>query len=169
MRKLVFGLLALTFASALAAQEPKCPADAEPVPAELSGWADRTPVQASADAAGTGAGTLVSGQAHLLRLLPVADVRFPAKTKEDAKPIGYGGNAALEISRAGTYHVALGWGAWIDVVRDGKPLESIAHGHGPACSGIRKIVDFALQPGRYLVSIDGNEAPEVSILVAAKP
>ncbi len=62
-----------------------------------------------------------------------------------------------------------GWGAWIDVVRDGKPLESIAHGHGPACSGIRKIVDFALQPGRYLVSIDGNEAPEVSILVAAKP
>ncbi len=110
MRKLVFRAARPDVRKRLGGAGAECPADAEPVPAELSGWADRTPVQASADAAGTGAGTLVSGQAHLLRLLPVADVRFPAKTKEDAKPIGYGGNAALEISRAGTYHVALGLG-----------------------------------------------------------
>src|SRR3546814_2325418 len=62
------------------------------------------------------------------------------------------GRAALvpiEIATAGTYRVALSEGAWVDMVRDGTSLPSVAHGHGPRCSGIHKIVDFKLAPGRY--------------------
>lgn len=40
-----------------------------------------------------------------------------------------------------------------------------AHGHGPACSGIRKMVEYDVTPGRYLVQI--VNAPELSIRAMA--
>lgn len=74
----------------------------------------------------------------------------------------------LEIAEAGTYGVALDQGAWIDVGRDGEALRSTAHGHGPACSTIRKIVDFALQPGRYTITLSRTQAVSVRLLVVRR-
>lgn len=71
----------------------------------------------------------------------------------------------LEIEQAGTYGVALDTGAWIDVAQSGTALRSTAHGHGPACSTIRKIVDFALQPGRYTITLSRTQAANVRLLV----
>jgi hypothetical protein len=48
-------------------------------------------------------------------------------------------------------------------------LTSIAHGHGPDCSGIRKMVDFRLEAGSYVLQIVGNGAPTVRVLVASVP
>src|SRR5262245_13124349 len=59
----------------------------------------------------------------------------------------------LVITEAGTYGVAVDQAAWIDVARDGVAQTSIGHGHGPACTTIRKIVDFQLQPGRYTITL----------------
>ncbi|HTU11102.1 MAG TPA: homogentisate 1,2-dioxygenase [Allosphingosinicella sp.] len=79
-----------------------------------------------------------------------------------AAPLG------LEIEQAGTYGVAIDQGAWIDVTRDGTALRSTAHGHGPACSTIRKIVDFALEPGRYTITLSRTDAPAVRLLVVRR-
>lgn len=159
---------AVLLATPAPAQEapPKCPADAAPVPAGLSGWATRTPVQGTAD--GAGAPRLAVGKGYDLKLLPIARTRYLTKRKRDQLD-GFGGAASVAIDRAGTYRVAIGGGAWIDVVRDGKALESIAHGHGPACSGIGKMVSFALVPGNYLVTIDGSDDSRIPILVARVP
>jgi hypothetical protein len=62
---------------------------------------------------------------------------------------------SLRIRRAGTYGIALDQAGWIDVAPTrGRPLASVAHGHGPRCSTIRKIVRYRLQPGTYRVSVN---------------
>jgi len=65
----------------------------------------------------------------------------------------FGGMVPIEVKKDGRLVVALDGGAWIDLVRDGKVVKSVTHGHGPACSGIRKMVEFEVTPGRYLLQI----------------
>ena len=74
----------------------------------------------------------------------------------------------LVITEAGTYAVAIDQTAWIDVARDGASLHSSGNGHGPACSSIRKIVDFQLQPGRYTINVSRTQAPTVRLLVVRR-
>ncbi|MBY0519717.1 MAG: hypothetical protein K2P79_04750, partial [Sphingomonas sp.] len=73
---------------------------------------------------------------------------------------------AIEIARAGTYSVALGDAAWVDIVQDGKPITSTGHEHGPPCSGIRKIVRFTLAPGRYALHLSGMKAATIDVLIS---
>jgi hypothetical protein len=74
----------------------------------------------------------------------------------------------LEIAEAGTYGLAIDQGAWIDVARDGAVLHSAVHGPGPDCSTIRKIVDFALQPGRYTITLSRTQGPSARLLVVRR-
>ena len=67
----------------------------------------------------------------------------------------------VEVKKAGRLVVALDAGAWIDLVRDGVAVKSVVHDHGPACSGIRKMVEFDVSQGRYLLQI--TNAPAASI------
>jgi hypothetical protein len=79
------------------------------------------------------------------------------------------GGAALvpfEVTRDATYRVALSDKAWVDVVTGKAVIQSIAHQHGPACSGIAKIVDFPLRRGRYALHLTGITAPGVRVLIA---
>lgn len=86
----------------------------------------------------------------------------PDRTPDDHK---FGGMIPVEVKRAGRLVVALDAGAWIDLVRDGVKAKSVVHGHGPECSGIRKMVEYDVAPGRYLLQI--VNAPEVSIRAMA--
>ncbi len=88
-------------------------------------------------------------------------LRFEIAPERKPDPFKYGGMVPIEVKTPGRLVVALGAGAWIDLVRDGKFLKSIAHGHGPDCSGIRKMVEYDVEPGRYLLQI--SSAPAASI------
>jgi len=80
-----------------------------------------------------------------------------------------GGTATIiwiDVPRAGNYGIALSDAAWIDVMRDGKALPSVGHDHGPACTGIRKIVRFALLPGRHQLRLTGIKASSIGVLIA---
>jgi hypothetical protein len=63
------------------------------------------------------------------------------------------------VTRPGTYRVALGQKAWIDVVRGRAGVASSAHAMGPRCTGVAKLVDFPLRPGRYVMQLTGAPAP----------
>lgn len=153
-----------TFATpAVAREAPACSA-AAPLPTELAGWA--TPV------AGIGVGARVAdapelepGRAAPLRLVQGADVEY-AVSVEGPDDAGFGGVLRFTVAEAGTWRIALASAAWIDVVADGKTVASSAHGHGAACSGIRKMVDFPLTPGSYVLQISGNATAETSVLLA---
>lgn len=126
----------------LAQAAPACPTNPAPLPAELAGW------RASG-------GDLASGRAVTVetwdpRTVRMFDLPLP-------KQSGRAATRTFRIATAGTYGIALGEKGWIDLyrVRDTTPLTSTAHKHGPACSGIRKIVRFDLTPGDYQVVIGG--------------
>jgi hypothetical protein len=145
------------------AQDPSCATVRVALPPELSGWSQQTPVAAGITAGG--GASVVPGQAVLVSLHPAKHLTLnPAPKSATAN----GGTLTLTLDTPGTYRIALGGKAWVDLVRDGKALPSAAHGHGPKCTGVRKIVDFALTPGRYTIQLSGSEADSVALLVARR-
>lgn len=110
-------------------------------------------------------GPVLIGKAATLGLGPAAGMVFPITPAKVPVVGSFGGNLTLDVTHAGTYRVALGGPVWIDVVRDGKAIASSAHEHGPACSAIRKIVDFALMPGHYTLQLSGARMPRATVLV----
>jgi len=55
------------------------------------------------------------------------------------------------------------------VVSGGKAAASVAHSHGPDCSGVRKMVDFPLTPGTYTLQIAGSRQRAITVLVTPLP
>ena len=84
---------------------------------------------------------------------------------------GHAGKAATAtflVVKAGIYSIGLSTGAWIDLVAKGKALTSVAHGHGPICTGLRKMVDFRLAPGSYTVQLAGMKADTTKVMIVRK-
>ncbi|HMO77536.1 MAG TPA: hypothetical protein PKD48_19520 [Sphingopyxis sp.] len=168
-------LMALTLAAALpatilaAAAPPKAPAcPAEPVlPEGLEGWS-RTASNKTIYAYGDRRAidwTVLGPVRTALSLHGFESLRYwvaPERTPDVHK---FGGMVPITVDRPGRLVVALDAGAWIDLVQDGAIVKSAAHGHGPACSGIRKMVEYDVAPGRYLLQI--VNAPDRSIRAMA--
>ena len=165
---MIAGLAAALLPGAAHAQEVVC-VMAAPPPPELAGWAARTPLPAARDAKGLRRAALVPGAAIDAALLPTPDVHYVVRPEKPGGSVSYGGLYALVISRPGTYRVALGAGAWIDLLKGKKAVVSTAHGHGPDCSGIRKMVDFPLARGRYVLQIAANGEAALPVMVALLP
>lgn len=143
-----------------------CPAVAPP-PAGLSGWAAPRLLDAGRTAAR--ATMLTPGVAVAARLPSTRDVRYPVRPEKPGGSVSHGGLFAFTVATPGRYRVALGSAAWIDVLADGRPAPSVAHGHGPDCTGIRKMVDFDLVPGRHVLQIAGNGSAVLTLMVAKLP
>lgn len=151
------------------AQMPATPACAAPVAStgDYAAWNQPKALIAGREAAAPAMLTL--GGAAQVALSATPDVHYAHRPEKPGGSVSYGGLLALDIAKAGTYRIALGSAAWLDVVGKDGPLLSIAHGHGPDCTGIRKMVDFTLEPGRYLVQISANGAPSVIVLAIPVP
>ena len=141
-----------------AAPAPVCTTTVAP-PAGLAAWSKVSAITKGPIAIDQGTG---------LRLQPVETVVFAPVPDRAPKPGSFGGVYQFNVATAGTYRIALEAGAWIDVVHDGKSLTSVAHIEGPACSGIRKIVDFTLAPGRYALQLSGAKEAPMRVLIAPK-
>ena len=70
---------------------------------------------------------------------------------------------------SGTYRIALGARAWIDVAHGAAPLASIGHAMGERCAGIAKTVDFALAPGVYTIQLSAAADAVVPIAIKELP
>lgn len=158
-------LLGATGAAAQdAASDPRCATMRPAFPAGFGGWSTRTPL--TAGTAARNAPVLPVGRGTDLTLAP-ADRFVPLLPPgRAAEATSAGGLVMFQVSRAGTYRVALGSPAWVDVIRGGRMVASTAHGHGPMCTGIRKIVDFRLRPGRYVLQLSGSATPTLGLLIA---
>lgn len=76
-------------------------------------------------------------------------------------------SANFMITKPGRYRVALDQPGWVDLVRDGKALTSVAHGHGPKCSTIRKIIDFDLAAGSYTLKLTKLTKAQAKTMIVA--
>jgi hypothetical protein len=127
-----------------------------------------TGLEAWSVAPGMTGDVIAPGKNIALTLQPIESVTFPLAPGRKPAAGTFGGVFHVTIATAGTYRVALQNGAWIDLVRDGKSLTSVGHMEGAPCSGIRKIVDFALQPGTYALQLSGAKTAQKRILIATK-
>jgi hypothetical protein len=140
-----------------------------PPPPALAAWTQPTDLAAARHPAELAQAALTPGRAVTAQFYPVADVEYRVAPEKADGPQVYGGMFALKITRAGTYRVAAGAGPWMDLFQGKTPVTSVAHGHGPACTGVGKMVDFPLQPGDYLVQFSESLTPRTEILVAMLP
>lgn len=163
------GLALLAPASAALAAEHDCSAGTPALPPELAAWNARDAVAAATDAAAAASAPIAIGRAVDAALEPAAAVHFAAAPGKTGEGESRAGLLAFSVETAGSYRVALGAGAWVDVIQGGTALASTAHGHGPQCSGIRKMVDFSLTPGTYLLQIATSPNPSIAVLVAKLP
>ena len=168
-------VLALTGASASAQMPPmqegaavSCAVPAA-LPDALAGWSEAAPLQAAGSIKQASKAGLTPGKASLVSLLPTPRVVYALRPEKPGGSVSFGGLAAFTVDQPGTWRVALSSGAWIDVVKGGAASTSIAHGHGPDCSGIRKMVDYSLTPGRYMLQIAANGADTMTVMVTRLP
>jgi hypothetical protein len=141
-----------------------CPAKVAPLPVGLEGWTNNEPVETGTTAAAAAA--LPLGRSVKATLLPNSKVGYAIRPEKPGDQASSGGVFAFVVSTPGRYRIALGSAAWVDVLSGTTLVTSAAHGHGPDCSGIRKIVDFDLKPGRYLLQVAGSGSATVTIMVA---
>lgn len=163
-----FRIIAMSLAAALPAAAlaapaaPSCPA-APVLPPELADWTRNTSSKTIyAYGADLGADWSPLGAARTeLPLHKFESLRYGIAPERKPDVYKFGGMIPIDVKKAGRLVVALDAGAWIDLVRDGAVVKSLTHGHGPACSGIRKMVEFDVTQGRYQLQI--VNAPTASI------
>lgn len=162
--------LAAPAAFAQMAPEPAaCAAMDQALPAELAPWPTKAPLAAATSVAGLPNAALVPGQAYAATLSATPDVAYAVQPEKPGGTVSKGGLFSLKVEAAGSYVIALGSAAWIDVLKDGAAQRSTAHGRGPACSSVRKMVTFDLAPGDYVIQISANAQAELPIMVVRKP
>jgi hypothetical protein len=158
-------LLALMSVPAHAQSEaaPKVDCDAAPRLAEpWTSWTQSGEAIAGGDV--IGAPRLILGKPVTATLRPGDYVQFPVAPGKGGQQ-GHGGLFTLAVKAPARIGIALSAGAWVDVVKGTASIASVDHGHGPACSGIRKIVWFDLGEGLHIVQI--ANAPGATIRVMA--
>lgn len=103
-----------------------------------------------------------------LRLRPAASVELPTPPTstpkaEDAKR--FAGFVSFENIPEGHYQVAISDHGWLDVVQDGKALESTGHTGSPKCSDLRKSVRFEMASGPFAVQIYGARGDTIRLAI----
>ena len=154
--------VAASVSAAPPANEGACPA-APVLPDDLADWsrdASGKTIYAYGDDLGAGWSPLGAARTAL-PLHRFESLRYGVAPERKPDVHKFGGMIPIEVKQAGRLIVALDAGAWIDLVRDGAAVKSVTHGHGPACSGIRKMVEFDVTQGRYQLQI--VNAPAASI------
>ena len=146
------------------APKETCTAKAAP-PAEMAAWSAPSELPAAASEADLDRAQLTPGVAVTAAFDPVAQVKYRVPPEKADGPATFGGLYRLKITEAGTYRIASSAAPWMDVFITTTPVRSVAHGHGPACTGIGKEVDFPLQPGDYLLQFSESLAPKAEIMV----
>ena len=102
-----------------------------------------------------------------LALQPSRMVRLTATPGKPSKPDGYAGMITLKLTRTAVLRVELSDTSYVDLVRDGKSLVALDHGHPDhPCTIMHKFVNFRVMPGRYVLQI--TSAPSAKVGIATK-
>lgn len=164
MRVRLFFLPLMLLGTAAAAQPAQnCPPNAPPLPAAMRPWQGRA-AQVNGGFQGSGP-QLEAGVVAEVSLQPVATVTWRHAPGRAPAAGTRAGLIDFEADFAGTYRMALSSDVWLDVVGPNGPVASSGQALGPACSGIDRIVDFRLQPGRYTIQLSGVRDATIRFMI----
>jgi hypothetical protein len=132
---------------------------------EPAEWDRRHDLLAASSAAGLDGAVLKPGGAARAFLHRERAVDFAAQPGGLSRPGQFGGMFRVRIERPGAYRVMLDSKAWLDVLKDGVAVAPVGYGPGPACSRVRKSVDFLLGRGDHLLQLSTSPGPTAVILI----
>lgn len=85
-------------------------------------------------------------------LTPQSAMRFPVPpARHRALPEATAGLVYFRTGKAGRYRIGLTSRHWIDVLDNGKTIDSVTHRGHTGCALLHKVVEFDLPAGRILV------------------
>jgi hypothetical protein len=105
--------------------------------------------------------------ATILALVPLAEAKLPMAPERAPKSNDTfaGFLQAPAPAKAATYRITLSSAGWIDVVQDGRRVQSIASTGVRGCDGVRKSVKFALAAMPFTIELSGIEANTIGIAI----
>lgn len=137
-----------------------------PAAAPFAGFEHPSPVAAARARRDNPLPLVRLNQPARVALAPTRAILLETPSEHAAAPASHGGLLELRVPLSGTYRFALDGHAWLDLSRGGKLVAPAAHGHGPACGPVRKIVDFALPAGTYTVQLSDAASAAITLMVA---
>jgi hypothetical protein len=162
MRRRFFIPLALLIATPAFAQEPVgCDKFKWPLEHERTLLASPSPVSSGA------AMPQPLATAVTVALVPYADAKLPvAPSRAPKSPDTNAGFVrASALPSPGTYRITLSAPAWIEVIQNGRALQSTAVSGATGCAGIRKSVKFELTAAPFTVELSGTTDHTTSFVV----
>ena len=135
------------------------------LPIELMAWKNLSYVHAAKSKNELSDASLELNNVYYVGLINTPKMEYEARPINEGGTVSYGGMFQIEIKQNGTYRVVLGNASWIDIVKNGKSVPSIAHAQGPENSGIRKMVDYSLEAGMYTLQLSAGGDSTTAILV----
>ena len=108
--------------------------------------------------------------ATIVSLVPLADAKLPTVPERTPKSnesfAGFIQSPAP--TKAATYKITLSSEGWIDVVQDGRRVQSITSTGVRGCAGVRKSVKFELAASPFTVELSDIEANSVGLVISAE-
>ena len=135
------------------------------LPDELNAWKSLSFVNAAKSPEELSNAILTINKASFVGLINTPKVKYVVRPVNEGGTVSYGGIFQIEIKESGIYRVALGNASWIDLIKDSKAAQSVAHNGGPENSGIRKMIDYALEAGTYTLQLSAGADSTTAILV----
>jgi molybdate transport system substrate-binding protein len=128
------------------------------------------PRAVAAGTSNTKAAALDVNQSYRVALAAQAQVTFavaPEKAPSQANPRA-GMLRLTPLAGASTLRVSLDQPAWIDLVSEGRVLESTRHTGSRDCPPLHKNVEFTVKPGvPLLLQLSNSTAPSLAVVVTA--
>jgi hypothetical protein len=114
-------------------------------------------------------GLLEPGRRYDATLVPQDQMKFPVPpARSRGGPDAKAGLLLFRSGKAGRYRIALTSRHWIDVLHQGKAVESVAHQDGSGCEWVHKVVEFELPANLMLVlQLSGASDEKVGLVITA--
>lgn len=135
------------------------------LPSELNAWKSLSYINAAKNRDELPNAMLILNKASFVGLHNTPKIEYITRPDKEGGTVSFGGIFQIKIEENGIYRVALGNASWIDLSKEGKLIQSIAHNRGEENSGIRKMVDYPLEIGTYTLQLSAGGDSTTALLI----
>lgn len=135
------------------------------LPKELNAWKDLSYINAAKNRNELPNAVITLNKPSFVGLHNTPKIEYVTRPDKEGGTVSYGGIFQIKIEENGIYRVVLANASWIDLSKDGKLIQSVAHNRGEENSGIRKMVDYPLEVGTYTLQLSAGGDSTTALLI----
>ncbi|CAI3939188.1 unnamed protein product [Commensalibacter communis] len=141
------------------------PTHCEAPPKEMSSWKEPSSISAAKTSEELSHSTVTINQAVQASLFPTRTVKFVVNPEERGGSVSFAGMVQFNVPTQATYRIITDSRPWVEMVKDGKTIESSKHQHGSKCLGMEKVLDFPLSPGQHTIEFTANGKDTIKFII----